>query len=192
MKNYTNRSYYDYYQNLSRDIPLKTFTRIELKKIQVNISLLVHNFEEKLYLPPALLAIQLITKQKGKVNFSKKWDQTLKIDKGKVTTISTTLRGRKAFHLLEQITVEILPRSNRLQPVKQSIDKEGNIQLKMENLLLFSEIEEFFNQFYFLSTKENQLLPLTLTLVIKGTKEKNFEEGKLLATGLKLPSISKA
>jgi large subunit ribosomal protein L5 len=79
----------------------------KLQKIILNFGCNNTNIKS---LSSSLLTLEIVTQQKGILNYSKKANITLKIRKGNPVGCSVTLRKKQMFQFLHKIQIEVLPR----------------------------------------------------------------------------------
>nr|UDP55445.1 ribosomal protein L5 [Schizostauron trachyderma] len=150
----------------SKDLP-------ELKKIILNVG--CRNSELK-NLSSSLLALELITSQKGVVTKTKYPNVLLKIRKGNPTGCKVTLRKMRMFNFLTKILIEIISKQKNFNGFNISKNK-STFSYKIQNILNFKELE---NQYYLF----NSMSSLDVTIV---TNAKNKKELLLILKSLKFP-----
>lgn len=163
---------------------------LAIESIHLHLSFKEQGFQTKAYLLPALLALEMISSQKGSVHFSQRGAAHLQLRKGEVSAISTKLRGKKAYDFLERLLVLLLPNLKGFQGFSlDSFDQKGNLHFRLENLLLFPEIEAEYRKFQRTSSSLPQqgrkaFLPLDVSIHTTAT---NPQEGKVLLSALQFP-----
>lgn len=125
-----------------------------------------------------LLALELITKQKGTLTISKKPNLLLKIRKGNPTGCRLTLKKHLLFNFLEKTLTEIFPHIKSFEgiPVNQKVE-QTSLSLIIRNTLNFSELTEHYYLF-------NNLSDLNLSIV---TSVKTKQEMIFFLRSLQLP-----
>lgn len=151
-----------------------------IKKIVVNTSSKQIIYDKK-FLLPSLYGIELISNQKGTITRAKKSIATFKIRKNQIIGAKVTLRNHRMFSFFEKILIIILPRLVDYQGTSQtSLDRKGNINIGINNVLIFPELESYF-QFF-----ENMG---GLDISIE-TSTHNNQEGFLFLSSFQLPTTS--
>ena len=79
----------------------------KLKKIIINFGCNTTNIKS---LSASLLTLEMLTNQKGILNYSKKANITLKIRKGNPVGCSVTLRKTQMFEFLYKLQIEAIPK----------------------------------------------------------------------------------
>jgi large subunit ribosomal protein L5 len=143
------------YKNIN-DLP-------KLKKIILNFGCKTNDMKQ---LATAVLALELITNQKGILTNSKKSNISLKIRKGNPVGCKITLRKKTMAKFLEKILLDIFPRIKNFNGLTASeYLKTNSFSYELHNTLGFSELEEHYYLF-------NNLPRLNITVVTKtSTKE---------------------
>ena len=130
----------------------------KVNKIVINTtSRLIIN--DKKNIIPTLLALELITGQKWKLTKAKKSIATFKLRENQIMGCKTTLRGSKKSFFFEKLIKIVLPRLTSSRGItaqytglySYSLDKKGNINLGISNILLFTELEPFFDCFEYVN-----------------------------------------
>jgi large subunit ribosomal protein L5 len=137
--------------------------------MEINLNIGISN-SNKYFIIPTFLLLELITNNKVNLNKSKKNNIILKIKKNNIIGCSITLIKKK-FYFLQKLILFILP---NIKPLKLIINN-NNFSFKIKNLLLFMELEKYFNFF-------NKINYLNVNLKFN-TKNKN--KIKILLTSLK-------
>ena len=172
-----------YYRNIiSQDLIYKqNYNNImELPKIQK----LVLNSTDKVFtedrknITPTLFGLEMICGQKLKISVAKKSIAGFKIREGQTIGCKVTLRKDDISYFIDKLRLVVLPRFGKFNglPLK-SFDKQGNISLGLNDLLLFPELESQFELF------EN-LAGIDLSLVMCN---KNIFSNILLLSALQIP-----
>jgi len=133
----------------------------ELKKIILNYG--CKNTEMKL-LSSSLLALELITSQKGILTSTKEANISLKIRKGNPTGCKVTLRKARMYKFFSKIACEIIP---RLKVIKKLEAEKSAFSYELHDAFSFSELEKHYSLF-------NSLPNLTVTLVTNCKTKKEF------------------
>lgn len=138
----------------------------QLKKVIIHFSCKTTDFK---LLITSLIALQLITEQKGILIRTKKSNISLKIRKGNPIGCKVTLRKTKMFYFLSKIVVEILPVINNSESVtfNRKVLK-NSFSYQIHDTFIFSELENYYYLFF------NNLPRLNVTLVIDSNIEKEI------------------
>jgi large subunit ribosomal protein L5 len=196
IKNVVNRDLYSKLQNQS------PYNMPQLDSITLQISFLGKNKTplnmRKVFLP-AYIALELITGQKPKIVESKESVAELSVREGDCSAIYVTLKNSAMYSFLDSLVTLVLPSMGALDPLSEkSFDKQGNFSMKINNLLLFPQLEKEYHHFLMGNTagdaKNNLTIPVEISFAIKGMKgNKAFsrEASKLLVKSLQLPFASK-
>jgi large subunit ribosomal protein L5 len=132
---------------------IKTISEIpKVTKIVINTSskLIVN---EKKHLTPILLALELITGQKPKITKAKKSIATFKLRENQVIGCKVTMRDSNMLIFFEKLNKILLPRLTDFQGLNfekksSGIEKSiGNIDIGINNFLIFPELENYFEYF---------------------------------------------
>lgn len=112
----------------------------------------------------AILALELITTQKGKITTSKKPNIILKLREGNPVGCKVTLKKQKMYNFFNKFLLEILPKLKNVKDLKFLLKKKENqsFSYRLENSLLFFELE---NNYYLF----NNLSNLQINFVIRGS-----------------------
>lgn len=118
-----------------------------INKIVVNTSS-KHIISDKKHLLSSLTGIELITNQKGSITRAKKSIATYKVRKDQIIGAKVTLRNTKKISFFEKLLRIILPRLSEYQgTLSTSFDKKGNLNIGIPNVLVFPELEPYFQFF---------------------------------------------
>lgn len=124
----------------------KTKELPELKKITLNFS--CKNTDLK-NLASSLLALELITKQKGILTTAKRSNITLKIRKDNPVGCKVSLRGRKMFAFLEKILTETIPIMKNFNGILLPKNpQKSTISYKFSDSFSFDELKEHYHLFH--------------------------------------------
>ena len=125
-----------------------------------------------------LLALELITNQKGLLTISRRPNLVLKIRKGNPTGCKLTLKKNFMLTFLSKISNEIFPKIKNFNGIiiNKKINKTG-FSFIIKNTLNFSELTE---QYYLFNNLPNLNLSLTLNVNSK-------EETLFLLKSIQLP-----
>ena len=166
-----NRFYIHYKQTISYDLILKKnieniFEIPKLEKIILNTTskVIVH---DKKYIIPGLIALEIISGQKQKTTAAHKSISGFKLRENQIIGCKVDLRGELMFHFLEKLITIVLPRIRNFRGIFfKFFDGKGNLNLGLSSLLIFPELENYFEYFEFirginitLVTSNNQLKP---------------------------------
>lgn len=183
-KNYISQPLIQKHYNLivSKEFILKkNYTNIleipKITKITINTSSKVIVNDRK-YVIPALVALEMITGQKMKSTFAKKSISAFKCRENQLIGCSVSLKGILMYAFLEKMTKLILPRSRHYSGVfLKNFDRKGNYTFGIQNLLLFPELESHFEFFEYMKG-------IDVTIV---TSAKNKKEAAVLLSCLQFP-----
>lgn len=156
-----------YYKN-TKNLP-------KLKKIILNFGCKTTEIKQ---LTASLLALELITKQKGTLTTTNHSNVFFKIRKGNPVGCKVSLKRINMFNFLTKILIEILPKTknfNRLTFYTKI--KKNAFSYQIHDTFSFSELEEHYYLF-------NNLIKLNMTIV---TSAKNKEETIFILKSLQLP-----
>lgn len=145
--------YKKYYQQIiCQDLLLKqnykTIMELpSLQKIVLNTTSKLYTTDKKNILP-ALMAMELISGQKAKLTSAKKSIASFKIRENQIIGCKTTLRHLSMYLFFEKLLTVVLPRVRDFSNVQiKNLDNHGNFSLGITNLLIFPEIENYFELF---------------------------------------------
>ena len=198
-----NRFYTHYKETISYDLILKK--NIEnileipkLEKIILNTTSKVIAHDKK-YIIPGLIALEIISGQKQKTTAAHKSISGFKLRENQIIGCKVDLRGELMFHFLEKLITIVLPRVRNFRGIFfKFFDGKGNLNLGLSSLLIFPELENYFEYFEFirginitLVTSNNHLKP---DFFFKKTRLifQNFEVNKIVSAGSKKTSFLKA
>ena len=187
-----NRFYTHYKETISYDLILKK--NIEnileipkLEKIILNTTSKVVVYDKK-FIIPGLIALEIISGQKQKTTAAHKSISGFKLRENQIIGCKVDLRGELMFHFLEKLITIVLPRVRNFRGILfKFFDGKGNLNLGLSSLLIFPELENYFEYFEFirginitLVTSNNQLKP---NFFFKKTRLKlqNFEINKVVS-----------
>lgn len=118
-----------------------------INKIVVNTSS-KQIISDKKHLLSSLTGIELITNQKGSITRAKKSIATFKVRKDQIIGAKVTLRKRQKISFFEKLLRILLPRLSEYQgTLSTSFDKNGNLSIGITNVLIFPELEPYFQFF---------------------------------------------
>lgn len=107
----------------------------------------------------ALLALELISKQKGTLTKAKRPNILLKIRKGHPTGCKITLQKKQIFKFFEKIITEILPKLKNLKELKFTDKmKKNTFSYEIYDTFSFFELEQHYYIF-------NNIPKLNITLI---------------------------
>lgn len=160
-----------------------------LKKIIINFGCKNNDIKT---IASSLLALELITTQKGKLTVTKHSNILLKIRKGNPTGCKVTLRKKNMFNFLIKLIIEIFPiLKNFLGFDKKIIKKMQQKALSWElyEMFSFSELERNYYLFYNLpklnitfitdSRSKNELLFILKSFLFPFSKSKYNSIGRV-------------
>jgi large subunit ribosomal protein L5 len=164
---------------LKQDI--KTVMEIPIiSKIVLNSSSKVFVTDKK-YSIPGLLALEMITGQKLKNTLAKKSIAAFKSRQNQLIGCKVTLRGQGMYTFLEKLIQIILPRMrNYSGTILQNSYTQRHYSLGIENLLLFPELEDYFEYF-------ECLKGMQITIATSNQKK---HQSRFFLTSYKIPSIA--
>lgn len=162
-----------FFYNKTKDLP-------KLKKITLNFNCKTTEIKN---LSASLLALELITNQKGKLTATKHSNVLLKIRKGNPVGCKVTLRKKQMFYLLEKILIKILPKIKNFNGflINRKLKKNA-FSYELHDTLFFNELEEHYYLF-------NTLPNLSITLI---TQSKMKEELIFILKSLQFPMKNKS
>ena len=162
---------YIFYKNLKLDLINKfNFKKIEevpfIKKIILNFYCKNNSIKS---IAQSLLAIEMISNQKGTMIKSKSTNLLLKIRKGSPVGCKVILAKNKNIFLILKLIVNILP---RLKNYEEGINKESLLtnkvlSFKIDQIMLFKEMDNYYNLFY-------DLPSLNLTILTTSNNKKQL------------------
>lgn len=136
----------------------------KLKKIVISCTsnLII---QEKQYMIPAVVALEMITGQKAVHLCAKKSIAAFKIRQHTLIGCKVTLRGETMHAFLEKLHTVILPRLRDTQKYTiQHLDTHGNFSIGCNNIFVFPEIENHFDEF---ESIQGWTITLTLSSLTK-------------------------
>jgi large subunit ribosomal protein L5 len=135
----------------------------KLKKIILNFGCKTSDIK---YLASSLLALELITNQKGIMTTTKHSNILLKIRKGNPTGCKITLRKNRMINYFSKFLIEIFPKLKNFEGFKFNRKiKKNYFSYELYDTFNFNELEEHYYLF-------NNLSKLNVTIVTH-TKTKN-------------------
>lgn len=149
----------------------------QMKHVSLHISL-KEAVQDPKALHTAMLALELISGQRGVWVYAKKSVSSFQLRKGSPIGCKVTLRRERMFSFLDYLTTVILPKSRDFKGISfWSSDGRGDYSFGITNLLLFPQIEL---QYDFFSQLRGMDVHITTTAP-------SDVEGKALLTGLRIP-----
>ena len=138
----------------------------KLKKIILNFGCQTSDIKN---LTSSLLALELITNQKGSLTRTKRSNILLKIRKGHPTGCKITLRKNKLFNFFSRLIVLIFPKLKSFDKFKQNKKiKKNSYSFELNDTFNFNELEEHYYLF-------NNIPKLHVTIVTNtGTTQELF------------------
>ena len=147
----------------------------KLKKIILNFGSKTTGMKN---LAANLLALELITNQKGILTTTKHSNIILKIRKGNPTGCKVTLRGSNMFHFLSKTLIEIFPKVKDFKGLTLTKKMKKNVfSYELHETFSFHELEEHYYLFH-------NLPKLDVTVV---TDSKIKEELVFILKSLQIP-----
>jgi large subunit ribosomal protein L5 len=172
------KKYYDknLKYNLINKFFYKNITELPfLKKVIVNFN--CKTSEIKL-LSSSILALEIITLQKGSLTKSKKSNIFLKLRKGQPIGCKLELSKNNRFNFLSKLVFEILPKFKKFSHFKyKTVNNKNTFTFKTQDILNFPELETNYNIF-------NKLKNLNITFV---GNTKTSKEMMWLLKSFKIP-----
>ena len=171
---------YFYKKTLKFDL-INKFYYPNLKKLP-NLKQIILNFSckttELKTIATHLLALELISNQKGTITLSKRPNLLLKIRKGNPTGCKITLRKNRMLNFLSKIFTKIFPKTRNFNGIEihQKVTKNA-FSFSIKNTLTFPELTEHYYLF-------NNLTNLNISFVANANTKK---ETLFLLTSLQLP-----
>lgn len=159
-----------YIKTLRYDL-INKFSYNTIKKLP-KIKKIVLNFgckaTEIKYISESLLALELITDQKGLITINKRPNMILKLRKGNPTGCKVTLNKFKMFNFFNVTLINVFPKIKNFNgfSLKQKI-KKNTFSYKIHNTSVFTELEKH----YFLF---NNLPKLDITIITNSNSKKEF------------------
>jgi large subunit ribosomal protein L5 len=120
----------------------------KLQKASINFSC-KNNLHQNL--ATTLLAIELISKQKGMLTKAKKPNLTYKIRENSPTGCKVTLRKQNLYELVSRFTNKVFPNIKNFMGISLKKHIKNCISYELNNVLIFPEIEKNFGHFKNLS-----------------------------------------
>lgn len=118
-----------------------------IQKIVVNFSSKQIVSDEKRTLSP-LLALEILTGQKAAFTKAKKPIATFKIRKNQPLGCKVTLRNKRKTFFFEKLTKILLPRLSNYQGTHiNSFDDKGNLNIGIDTIFFFPELDSYYNYF---------------------------------------------
>jgi large subunit ribosomal protein L5 len=137
----------------------------KLKKINLNFKCNNKNLNIK-SLSVAMLSLELITNQKGKITKYKNTNLILKIRKGHPIGCKITLKKKIMHDFFFKLLVDIFPKIKNFHGIKIFATKRNTIFYKFKNTSIFPELEKQHNIF-----KNLSFLDITFVTNTKTKKE---------------------
>lgn len=152
---------------------INKFFYLNLKKLP-KISKIILNFGcksmELKYIASSMLALELLTSQKGVITLTKKPNILLKIRKGNPSGCKVTLKKLSIYNFLSKVIIETFPKIKDLKNFNlDKKTKKNNFSFKLKEVFSFSELEKHYYVF-------NTLSPLNIMILTncEDTKELIF------------------
>lgn len=150
----------------------------KLTKISLNFGYDNKNFNLK-SLALAMLALELITKQKGKLTSFKNTKISIKIRKGYPVGCKVTLRKTAMYEFFFKLLINVFPKIKNFYGITIKKNQTNAISFKLKNTSSFDELEKHHNIF-----KNLPLLDITFI-----TNTQNQKELLYLIISHKLPLL---
>jgi large subunit ribosomal protein L5 len=153
------------YELINKFIYNDTKNMPKLKKIILNFGCKTAEIKQ---LSSSLLAIELITNQKGTLNQTKHSNILFKIRKGNPTGCKVTLSRFKMFNFFSRTLTEVFPKLKNFTGFKMTRKiKKSVFSYELHDTFSFSELEGHYYLF-------NNLPKLDITVVTNSTTKKEF------------------
>jgi large subunit ribosomal protein L5 len=137
----------------------------KLRKITLNFNCQTTELKK---LATHLLALELITKQKGKLIGSTRPNITLKVRKGDPIGCSLTLKKQLTWNFLFKSFIEIFPKIKSFEGIVNIKKiKKTTVSFVIKNNLNFSELTEHYSLF-------NSLSKLNVSIIVDANNEKEM------------------
>jgi len=147
-----------------------------IEEISINISSLKLALDKR-QIVPLLVAIELISGQKGRMTFSKKNKIHLKVKKGMVMGCKVTLNKQNSYNFLENLIVFVFPQLKEFSGLTINNKTPSILSFKITDILNFFELNnEFFNF--------SKMPPVHITIK---TNSKKISETKTLLNSFNFP-----
>jgi len=147
-----------FFYNSTKEIP-------RLKKIILNFGCKTTEIKQ---LAASLLALELITQQRGYLTTTKKPNILLKLRKGNPVGCKVTLRKKTMFNFLERILIDIFPKIKNFNGLTLNRELKKNVfTYKLHDTFSFYELEEHYYLF-------NNLPYLSITFIMKPKHKKEI------------------
>ena len=177
------RSHYKYvvqYDLITKLSHINCITLPKIESVTLNFGIKESVISTKKILAP-LLALELVTGQKGVVTKSKKDLIRYKIRKGMIVGCKVNLRNKEnLFSFLEKLVSMTLPRIRYFNGIRKGqVTQKGNLNLRIVDLLAFNELEQEYEKF-------KDLPPLDISIV---TTAKTQKEAIVLLSSFQIPFI---
>jgi large subunit ribosomal protein L5 len=177
------RSHYKYvvqYDLITKLSHINCITLPKIESVTLNFGIKESVISTKKILAP-LLALELVTGQKGVVTKSKKDLIRYKIRKGMIVGCKVNLRNKEnLFSFLEKLVSMTLPRIRYFNGIRKGqVTQKGNLNLRIVDLLAFHELEQEYEKF-------KDLPPLDISIV---TTAKTQKEAIVLLSSFQIPFI---
>lgn len=179
-------TFYQYYKKIIRNDFINKFFYKNIGEIP-EFKRIILNFGCKSFdlkkLSTSLLALKLITNQKGALKISRKPHILLKLRKGNPVSCVVTLKNNEMYTFLKKLICDSLPFIKNFDKIKINKKKQKKtFSFTLNNLIIFEELELHFYLF-------RNLPPLNITII---TNSKSIKELIFLLQSFKLPTILKA
>ena len=176
-----NRLNTHYKQIISYDLINKfnytnSFQLPNIKGITINISSANVALERK-KIVQLLLAIELITGQKGKITISKKNKIHLKIKKGVIVGCKVNLNKKNSYIFLDNLITLVLPHIKDFQGYSFNNNSPNILTFKLDNFLNFFELQNEFLNF-------SDLPSLDISIAVNSI---NVKESSILLNSFNFP-----
>jgi large subunit ribosomal protein L5 len=147
----------------------------KIKKIILNFGCKNHDIK---YISAGLLALELITNQKGIPTISKHPIIALKIRQGNPVGCKITLRKNIMFNCISKMLIEVFPKLKNFEGLNtNSKIKQNAFSYELHDIFIFSSLEEHYYLF-------NNLPKLNITVV---TNTKTKQELFFILKSIQLP-----
>ena len=147
-----------------------------INEISINLSSLKLTLDKRQIIP-FLVAIELISGQKGTLTTSKKNRIHLKVKQGMVMGCKVTLNKKNSYNFLENLIIFVLPNLKEFKGFSINKKIPTIISFKIEDILNFFELNNEFLNF-------SQMPPINITIKLNS---KEINESNILLNSFNFP-----
>lgn len=174
---YLNRYHMHYKNNVCPDLIYKQnlknlFEIPKIKKIILNITYKTI-INDKKHIIPGLFSLELISGQKLKWTVAHKSIASFKLRENQIIGCKVDLQNTQMYSFLEKLVTIILPRIRNFTGISmKSFDQHRNLSIGLSEILVFSELENYFEFF-------ESLKGIEITIVTNGKKTESLSNSSL-------------